>query len=107
MGLQSHRFLEIRLTVHKASTAIDGAVLIDRKGTCYAIGVILDGKAQISVNPARGARYNSVKNYLASPVYMDREGVNAMAVIVSEDGSTDVMTSVQIKRENPELAGNG
>lgn len=90
----------------KAATAIDGAVLVDRKGVCYAIGVILDGKAQIEGNPARGARYNSVRNYLTNDIYVFN-GVGCMAIIISEDGSTDVITSEEIKSKYPELMGNG
>jgi hypothetical protein len=34
-----------------------GGVLIDPNGTCYAIGVILDGIATTKGDPARGSRY--------------------------------------------------
>ncbi len=65
-------------------TAIDGAVLIDPSTTCYAIGVILDGLASQRGTSARGARYNSALRYV--------EGIGGcLAVVVSEDGSIDLV----------------
>ena len=46
-------------------TSIDGAtLLISRKGICYSIGVILDGKATNKGKSERGARYNSAVRYV-------------------------------------------
>jgi hypothetical protein len=64
-------------------TPVDGAILLNPKGTCYAIGVILDGMATAAGNPARGARYNSAIRYVSSTRYP------CLAVIVSEDGGID------------------
>jgi hypothetical protein len=64
-------------------TPIDGAVLLDAKGTCYAIGVILDGMATDAGNSARGARYNSAIRYVMSSKHP------SLAVIVSEDGGVE------------------
>jgi hypothetical protein len=61
-------------------TRIDGAVLIDPVGVCYAIGVILDGMATEDGDRSRGARYNSSVRYIASQP-------GALAIIVSEDGA--------------------
>ncbi|CAK8725178.1 diadenylate cyclase [Candidatus Electrothrix aarhusensis] len=61
-------------------TSIDGAVLLNPKGTCYALGVILDGIASKDGNSARGARYNSAIRYIHSSKH------SALAVVVSEDG---------------------
>ena len=58
-------------------TAVDGAVLADKKGICYAYGVILDGQAQTKGTPERGSRYNSAIDYIYNK---DR-----IAVIISED----------------------
>jgi len=60
-------------------TSIDGAVLIDPMGTCFAIGVILDGRAVPEGDPARGARFNSCIRYIASQPA-------CLGVIISEDG---------------------
>jgi hypothetical protein len=46
-------------------TAIDGAVLLDVDGRCYAIGVILDGTVKPGEgDPSRGARYHAALKYL-------------------------------------------
>jgi DNA integrity scanning protein DisA with diadenylate cyclase activity len=66
-------------------TAIDGAVLIDPTTTCYAIGVILDGLASNKGTPSRGARYNSAIRYVETCKYP------CLAIIVSEDGSIDLV----------------
>ncbi|MBX3191060.1 MAG: DNA integrity scanning protein DisA nucleotide-binding domain protein [Labilithrix sp.] len=74
-------------------TAIDGAVLLDTKGLCHAVGVILDGRARAQVgSPARGARYNSAARYV------DAAEKPALAVVVSEDGTVDVVRRGAAKR---------
>jgi hypothetical protein len=64
-------------------TPIDGAILMDPTGVCYAIGTILDGQATDNGDPGRGARFNSALRYY--------ESVNApcMIVVVSSDGGVD------------------
>lgn len=79
--------LNITVEMMDKMTAIDGAVLInpfDLK--CYAIGVILDGMATDKGNFARGARYNSAVRYCEC-----RKGT-CIAVVVSEDGSIDLIS---------------
>lgn len=74
-------------TVIKQLTAIDGAVLCDFEGNCYAIGVILDGQVveeESAETIERGARFNSAiryKNTLPCSVIC----------IVSEDGYVNVV----------------
>ena len=70
-------------------TSIDGAVLLDPEGYCYSIGVILDGRASGRGDSTRGARYNSALRYVESSAYP------CLAVVVSEDGLVDVITSVR------------
>lgn len=65
-------------------TSVDGMLLVDKEGKCRAFGVILDGKAWVKANPARGSRYNSAVNYI-----YDKEG--SFAVIVSEDKTVDIV----------------
>lgn len=71
----------------KQLTAIDGAVLCDFEGNCYAIGVILDGQTvdnQSSETIERGARFNSAIRYKnAYPC--------TVICIVSEDGDVNVV----------------
>lgn len=86
----------IRLTseLMRSVTAIDGAVLIDPAGTCFAVGVILDGLASEKGTPTRGARYNSAIRYIETTTHA------CLAVVVSEDGSIDLIPDLrpQIKR---------
>lgn len=70
-------------------TAIDGAILADLQGKCRAIGTILDGEFVSSGNKGRGARYNSVKNYVQW-YKMKHPDVICFAVIFSEDGMLNV-----------------
>ena len=61
-------------------TPIDGAIILDPEGTCYAIGTILDGMATDNGDPSRGARYNSAIRYYESAQ------APCMVVVVSSDG---------------------
>lgn len=73
--------------VLRQASSIDGAVLIEPNGTCYAIGVILDGQATEKGDSSRGARYNSAVRYTSSSPYP------CLAVVVSEDGWIDLLPS--------------
>ena len=75
-------------TVIEKISSIDGALLIDFNGICYAIGVILDGIVKNSGNSARGARYNSALTYIEN-----HEDISCVAVVISEDGSIDLIPS--------------
>ncbi|RPD44556.1 hypothetical protein DNI29_20705 [Hymenobacter sediminis] len=72
-------------SVLRLVTNIDGAVLIDPAGTCYAIGVILDGLATEKGDSSRGSRYNSALRYVESSRYA------VLVVVVSEDGWIDLL----------------
>lgn len=69
-------------------TSIDGAVMADFAGRCIAIGAILDGKSIQPGNAGRGARYNSVTNYVRC---IAEENIEAkcFAAIFSEDKTID------------------
>jgi len=70
-------------------SAIDGAVLADWDGNCWACGVILDGSAADG-DMARGSRYNSARSYLVST--QDRLGDHPpLGVVVSEDGMVNFL----------------
>ncbi|MDA1194933.1 MAG: diadenylate cyclase [Planctomycetota bacterium] len=70
-----------------AVTAVDGAIVADPSGAVHAFSVILDGKATSKGNPARGARFNSAVRYV------DSAKVPCIAVVVSEDGTVDVVAN--------------
>ena len=77
-----------------ALSSIDGCIISDSNGTCTAFGAILDGDASISTDIARGARYNSALTYIQK---MKEVGVKALAVIISEDGSIDAVSTANIE----------
>ncbi|MFJ6517858.1 hypothetical protein ACIQJ4_06250 [Streptomyces filamentosus] len=66
-------------------TDMDGAVLLDPKGKCHAIGVILDGIAKGKGDPARGSRMNNAVRYLGSAP------PPAIVVVYSADGGIDIL----------------
>lgn len=69
-------------------TSIDGAILLDQQGVCYAIGVILDGMASPKGNPSRGGRYNSAVRYTeANP--------GTLSVVVSADATVDIVPDLR------------
>lgn len=74
---------------------IDGAVLLDERGNCHAIGAILDGRATPLGTSARGSRYNSAVRYV-------QEHPQAVALVVSEDGMVNVVTFVDPERRDVE-----
>lgn len=82
----------------KSITSIDGAVILDASGICYAIGVILDGMASPNGTSARGARYNSAVRYV------DMHKGECVAVVISEDSMVDLYPQLrpQIKKSEIE-----
>lgn len=87
LGNQALRIDPMALTPARVPllTAIDGAVLLDTEGVCWALGVILDGRAVRGGDPARGARFNSAVRYV--------EGADhpCLAMVISEEGTVDVI----------------
>ncbi len=72
----------------KGITSIDGAIIADLDGNIHAIGAILDGEAKKIGDVSKGARHNSVNNYL-SVIKSKYTGSNMFGVIVSEDGNIE------------------
>ncbi len=64
------------------ATRMDGAVLLDNRGRCYAMGVILDGIAAAG-SVGHGSRHNSTKSYV---MWKREEFPTMKAIVVSEDG---------------------
>ena len=76
--------------------SIDGALLLDTRCSCYCIGAILDGDAAKGT-VARGARFNSSLNYIRR---RDSLGQKLIAIVISEDGTTDAVSAERITRLN-------
>ena len=96
---QCTRIQPTRLTpeVLQTATEIDGAVLLGIDGTCYAIGVILDGRASQHGTPARGARFNSAVRYIDSNEHP------CLALVISEDGTVDLVPDLMPHDQLPVL----
>lgn len=75
----------------KIVSSIDGSIMIDPKGVCYALGVILDGTLveNNAADSSRGARYNSAIKY--RDLMKNDSRARFMIVVVSEDGMVDVI----------------
>ena len=84
---QGARVAPTRLTpeLFRQVSSIDGAILVDPRGICHAVGLILDGVARPECTPARGSRYNSAIRYVYSC------DTPRLAVVVSDDRTVDVV----------------
>lgn len=71
-------------------SAIDGSIIMDTKGHIHGIGIILDGDSETEMDLARGARFNSARKYQNR---LKKQGVRGMILVVSEDGSVEVLTA--------------
>jgi DisA bacterial checkpoint controller nucleotide-binding len=90
--------IELTPDLVRRLSSIDGAILIDPKGICQAIGVILDGMATSEGDPSRGARYNSAIRYIASTQSP------TICLVVSEDGHVNMLPQLrpQVRRSEIE-----
>ncbi len=68
---------------------IDGSILLDPYGMCYAIGVILDGTTNAECSSSRGSRYNSAIRY----VYASKK--SRLAIVTSDDRTIDVTPAMR------------
>jgi len=64
---------------------IDGGILMDKEGRCYAIGAILQYGSSEQNDPARGSRYHAAKAYSEKA----KEKNSRFVVVISEDGYID------------------
>jgi len=78
-------------------TSMDGGVLVDVRGNCHAIGVILDGSAAGNGDPARGSRYNNAVRYL------DSNPPPAVVLSCSSDGDITILPVLKPRRRRAEI----
>jgi hypothetical protein len=84
-------------------TSIDGAVLVDPLGTCYAAGVILDGLAiKGKGSSSRGSRYNSAIRYVYG-ARNDKSKGECLAVVVSKDGTINLIRELHKRIQRSEI----
>lgn len=77
--------------------AIDGALFADENCKCCAVGVIVAGKLVKKGTIGRGARYNSLVNYVHAVSETMRGGGLCCAAIISEDETVDIVIPQMIK----------
>lgn len=80
------------------ASRIDGALLLDPAGRCFAIGVVLDGDARPECLPSRGARYNSAVRYVHA------SGPSRMAIVYSDDRTMDVVPLLRPRMPRDKIA---
>lgn len=85
------------LQIVERITSIDGAILLDLQCNCWGIGIILDGYSTICGDNSRGARYNSVYNYVAN---RKGDGKICIGIIISEDGMVNIVNASEITEES-------
>lgn len=85
----------------KQVSGIDGTVIIDPKGYCFGIGIILDGEANARCTPSRGSRYNSGVRYVYSSQEQKR-----LAIIYSEDKTIDIVPKLRPLMSNTLIESN-
>jgi DisA bacterial checkpoint controller nucleotide-binding len=83
------RPVELTPSLMERLTAIDGTVIIDTHGVCYAIGAILDGAVTVRGDRTRGGRYNSAL------MYVDSSPFPSLIVVISQDGMVDLVSKPQ------------
>ncbi|MCD6326310.1 diadenylate cyclase [bacterium] len=82
-------------------TSVDGSVLLDPRGKCHAIGVILDGsgEAKGKCRLDRGARFNSAVRYINGKK-------ECLAIVISEDSSVDLIPDLKPQISRTEIQDN-
>jgi len=84
-------------------TSIDGALLVDPTGNCYAAGVILDGDAiKGKGTNSRGARYNSAIRYVYGARTNASKG-QCLAVVISQDGVINLVPELRKQISRSEI----
>ena len=76
---------------------IDGAIILGSDGRCYAFGIILDGLATSSGDPARGARFNSAVRYQRT------SKIGTLVFVISDDGTVDLLPSLMPRVSRQEV----
>lgn len=87
LGAQCTKFEPFELTssIMEQVTSIDGTVVIDPDGKCFAAGAILDGASSRRGDRSRGGRYNS------AIMYVDSSPLPSLILVVSKDGMIDLV----------------
>lgn len=82
-----------------AAARMDGAVVLNTEGRVCFLMTILDGMSCIAGDLSRGARYNSVRNFVC--LYSEVEGrpEEILGVVFSSDGNMDILSGKELIKE--------
>jgi len=82
-----------------AAARMDGAVVLDTEGSVCFLMTILDGASCIAGDLSRGARFNSVRNFVS--LFSGSEGCpeEILGVVFSSDGNMDVLSGKRLSLE--------
>lgn len=86
-----------------AAARMDGGIVLNTEGRVCFLMAILDGTSCIAGDLSRGARYNSIRNFVC--LYSESEGSpeEILGVVFSSDGAMDILSGKELspKRMNP------
>lgn len=74
-----------------AAARMDGAIVMETEGSVGFLMTILDGESCIAGDLSRGARYNSVRNFVSCFSGSEENPEEILGVVFSSDGSIDVL----------------
>lgn len=77
---------------------IDGALFLDFKGNCFAVGAIVDGLAKDPGMPGKGARHNSLYTY-GKYLCEKYEDFRLIIAVISEDDNFTIMTGDSLREK--------
>lgn len=88
-GSDEEKELDDAIEQISSAAAMDGAVIVDLQGHIRYVAAILDGLSIKEGDLARGARFNSIKNFVADLSRTDQ----VMGIVLSEDGGADIIST--------------
>lgn len=91
VGFRFEKGKKVTGEILESLASIDGTVLFNQTGECLKYGMILNTSQQKGGKRERGSRYNSVWNYIEN---CKREKIKAIGVVVSEDKTIDILSSI-------------
>lgn len=83
----------------KYAAGIDGALILDLQGNVHYVATILDGNSCVEGDIARGSRFNSIRNFVASIAQTSQESI--MGIVCSEDGGMNIIPGKTLRQPAP------
>lgn len=82
-----------------AAARMDGAVVLSTGGRVCFLMTILDGTSCIAGDLSRGARYNSVRNFVCLFSGSENRPEEILGVVFSSDGNMDILPGKELVRK--------